>query len=301
MLMRELSSKLNHEFHGDPSTENNRMVYFNSDHDEDYYLGMIVTVRDQKKFCKGKVLGGDFTFDVVNLKQADKMLEFNYFIINKSSGLGLYQHYHQSCTPRILGQMLKQLSSIYSRSCGDAHIAAIEAKNGKQYSKSKRSKLRQPFVSKLDFSILVRQENLEEILKEYAKIKSFEYEYATLTPQIQQATPLASHVLKKKEYLRFHTPTNVFDLAKSIAGFAKNGGLKSGRVKVENEYGDEFPLRIFDMPDYFAVYDFDELADKLSNIKASKFYDSEIVKLLRDTFEDEAFNHIFQVKVCDES
>lgn len=301
MLMQELSSKLNHEFQSDPSTGNSRMVYFNSDHDQEYYLGMIITVRDQKKFCKGKVLNGDFTFDVVNLRQADKMLEFNYFIINKESGLGLYQHYHQSCAPRILGKMLKDLSSVYSRSCGDAHVAAVEAQNGKKYSESKRSKLRKPFVSKLDFSILVRQENLEEILKAYAKIKSFEFEYATLTPQIQQATPLASHVLKKKECLRFHTPTNVIDLAKSIASFTKNGGLSSGRVKVENEYGDEFPLRIFNMPDYFAVYDFDELADKLSNIQASKFYNSEIVKLLRETFEDEAYDHIFQVKVCDES
>ncbi|MBY3672069.1 MULTISPECIES: hypothetical protein [Vibrio] len=300
-LMQELSASLSHEFKSDTSSDNSRILYFNSNHDPDFYLGMVITVRDQKKFCKGKVQNGDFTFDVVNLKQADKILEFNYFIINKESGLGLYQHYHQSCAPRILGKMLKDLSATYSRSCGDAYIAAEEARKGTTFSESKKSKLRRPYRSTLNFSILVRQENLEQMLKEYKKIKSFEFEYATLNLDLKKATPLANHVLKKKEVLRFHTPNDVLGLAAAISGFIKNNPLSSGRVKVENEHGDEFPLRIFDMPDYFAVYDFDDLADKLSNIKASEFFNSELVKLLRETFEDEQYSHLFQMKVCNES
>ncbi|EPA0533108.1 hypothetical protein [Vibrio diabolicus] len=300
-FMTDMSSQLSHEFPSSAVTGNGRNLYFNSNHHPDFYLGMVVTVRDQKKFCKGKVANGDFTFDVVNLRQADKVLEFNYFIIHKESGLGLYQYYHQSCAPRILGKMLKDLSSIHSRACADSYIASEELKAGKEFSKSTRSKMRKPFISKMNFSILVRQEKLKEILSEYKKIKSFEFEYAYLTPDLQAATPMAQHVLKKKECLRFHTPTDVVGLAASIAGFTQTTDLKSGRVKVENEYGDEIPLKIFNMPDYFAVYDFDDLADKLANVKASEFYRSQIVDLLLECYTDEQYDHIFQMKVLDEN
>ncbi|ENQ5030580.1 hypothetical protein ACEPBM_003529 [Vibrio cholerae] len=111
---------------------------------------------------------------------------------------------------------------------------------------------------------------------------------------------MSQHVLKKKECLRFHTPTDVVGLAASIAGFTQKTDLKSGRVKVENEYGDEIPLKIFNMPDYFAVYDFDDLADKLANVKASEFYRSQIVDLLLECYMDEQYDHIFQMKVLDE-
>lgn len=299
-LVTELSTVGAHQYSTDKSTGNSRILYLNSDFNEEFYLGMIITVRDQKKFCKGKVSNGDFTFDVIDLKQEDKILEFNYFIINKESGLGLYQHYHQSCTARILGKMLKHFSSLHSNSCAEAYISAEEAKNNKTFSSSAKSKLRSPFLSKVDFSILVRKEKLDEILLQYSKIKSFEYEYSTLTPKIQEATPLADYVLKKKEVLRFHTPTDIMGLASSIAGFVKSTVLRSGRIKVENEFGDEFPIRIFDMPDYFAIYDYDELADKLFNIKASEFYNSEIVDLLIETFKSEEYDHIFQMKVYDE-
>ncbi|MDF2186210.1 hypothetical protein O1O06_15830 [Grimontia hollisae] len=300
-FMTDMASTLSHEFPSNATTGNGRNLYFNADSHPDFYIGMVVTVRDQKKFCKGKVANGDFTFDVVNLRKADKVLEFNYFIINKESGLGLYQHYHQSCAPRILGKMLKDLSAVHSRSNADAFIASEEMKAGKEFSNSKRSKLRKPYLSELNFSILVRQEKLQELLTKYKKIKSFEFEYAYLTPDQQAATPLATHVLKKKETLRFHTPTNVANLAASIASFTKITDLKSGRIKVENDHGDEFPIRIFDMPDYFAVYDFDDLADKLANVKASEFYSSKIVDLLLGSYTDEQYDHIFQMKVLDES
>lgn len=197
--------------------------------------------------------------------------------------------------------MLKELLHSYSASHADASVASETAKCSKPLSLYKTQKIRRQFKSTLNFSILVRKEELKSLLEQYKKIKSFEFEYTTLTPEIQKATPLANHVCKKKEYLRFHTPTDIFGLASSIANFTKTSNLKSGRVKVEDEYGEEFPLRIFNMPDYFAVHDFDELADKLANIKASEFYESKIVDLLVECHNDEQYDHIFQMKVLDEA
>lgn len=80
-----------------------------------------------------------------------------------------------------------------------------------------------------------------------------------------------------------------------------NNDLNSGRIKVENDLGDEIPLRIFNMPDYFAVYDFDALVDKLYNIKSSEFYKSEIVTLLIENYTSDEYSHIFQMKVKSEN
>lgn len=286
---------------GDDETKNNRILYINTDYHNDFFIGMIITVRDQKKFCKGKVKQGEFTFDIVDLKKEDKILEFNYFVINKHSGLGLYQHYHQSCSPRILGKILKEQSARYWYSCADAEIACEQAKVSGELKESHRRKIYNKYRVKINFSILVRKENLEILLQEYAKIKSFEFEYAILTPDIQKATPLAQHVLKKREILRFHTPTDVIGLAASIANFTINNDLNSGRIKVENDLGDEIPLRIFNMPDYFAVYDFDALVDKLYNIRSSEFYKSEIVTLLIENYTSDEYSHIFQMKVKSEN
>ncbi|PSU36562.1 hypothetical protein [Photobacterium phosphoreum] len=301
-MMNMLSSQLAHQAQHEQETGNSRVLYFNKDHHSDFYIGMVVTIRNQKKFCRGvKVESGDFTFDVLNLSRADKILEFNYFIINKESGLGLYQHYHHSCAARIFGKMLKQLSAQYSKSCGDAAIIAEEAKYPSQeLSKHKKSLIRKPYGCDLNFSILVRKEKLKDILLEFSKIKSFEFEYATLTPEVKAATPLSSFVIKKKEVLRFHNPNDVLGLAAAISGFASMTSLRSGRIKVENEVGDEFPLHIFNMPDYFAIYDFDELADKLKDVKASEFYKSKLVDDLLETYLDEQYNHIFQVMIHNE-
>ncbi|ELV8851546.1 hypothetical protein QNE68_001756, partial [Vibrio fluvialis] len=182
-----------------------------------------------------------------------------------------------------------------------AALATETLSKGRELKDSEAIKIKKDYKSELLFNILVRQERLEQILKEYAKIKSFEFEYATLTPDVQAATPLASHVLKKRERLRFHTPTNVNSLASDIAAFVKRSNVSSGKIKVEDEFGDEFPLKIFDMPDYFAIYDYDVLAEHMNHIKSSEFYTSHLVTLLAETYNSEEYDHIFGVEVRDEA
>lgn len=297
-FMQAMGEELHHTV---PALENSvRNIYFDCKHNDEFYFGMVVTIKDQKKFCKGRALDGDFTFDVVDLAQAEKVLDFNYFIISKETGFGLYQYYHHSCAARQFGKIIKDLFSSYRTSLVTAARLSKVAEQQHELSKKQSTEINKEHRANLNFSILVRPDNLEQILNEYSKIKCFEFEYSTLTPDIQAATPLVDQVLKKRERLRFHTPTNVRDLAAGIANFSKGHNLSSGKVIVENEVGDEFPMRLFNMPDYFAVYDYDELADYLVNIKASEFHKSRIMGLLLETFMSDEHSHIFQVKVKDE-
>lgn len=283
------------------NNDNSRLLYINSDSHEKYYLGMIITVRNQKKYCKAKMKNKDFTFNVVDLKGGDKILEFNYFIIDKTSNLGLYQYYHQSCSTRQFGQIIKKFAQHYSRSQSEVAIEMEGNKLERELSGHRKTQIRAPYRVEMNFSILAREETLKDILAGYEKIKSFEYEFATLTPKIMAATPLSKYVERKKETLVFTTPRNVGDLSKGICDVLRNFKLKTGRVKVEDEDGNEFPLNIFDIPDFFACYDYDDLADSLMNVKASEFYYSDLVNYLIEAFESEDNEHIFQVEFEDEA
>ena len=306
-FITDLSSQTCYDL-GLDSNPQRRKLYFNSTHNPFFYLGMIITVRDQKKFCQGRASNDDFTFDVIDLKDAHQILEFNYFLINKKTKLGLYQYYHNSCTANSFGVYLKRLLNNYRIKCIEIELEKEKKLNdNNELSKSKQKKIRQKGKAKLDFSILIQQEKLEELLAHYKKIKQFEFEfefefeYTTLTPEIKKATPLFPHVSKKREKLSFKMPTNVKTLAGDIASFVQTKKPKLGRVKVENDNGDEENLQIFNMPDYFATYEFDELADKLTDVKASEFYKSDIVSLLIECHNNKDYNHIFDIEIENEN
>lgn len=301
-FITDLSSKQTCYDLGPSHNPQRRKLYLNTTHNPDFYFGMIITIRDQKKFCQGQASNEDFTFDVIDLKDAHKILEFNYFLINKKSKLGLYQYYHNSCTAKSFGNYLKRLLRAYCTECIDSELMnEITLNNNEDLSSAKKTKIRKKYMANLNFSILIQQEKLEELLAHYKKIKQFEFEYTTLTPTIKKATPLSSHVSKKRERLTFQIPTNVKNLAKDIASFVKSKKPKLGNIKVENDRGDEENLKIFNMPDYFATYEFDDLADKLTNVKASEFYKSDIVGLLLQCHDNKAYDHIFQIEVEDEN
>jgi len=73
--------------------ENGERRFYVDESNPSYYKGLVVTVKDQKAFCKlleGNA--GDITIEVENLDEKERLMEFNFFVLNKSNGFGLYQH-----------------------------------------------------------------------------------------------------------------------------------------------------------------------------------------------------------------
>jgi hypothetical protein len=72
--------------------------------DDDYYAGVVLTIKDQKRFLEwreGKVV-------VHEISEFGKMMEFNYYAINRKTGAGLYQRYHNSSSLSGLCERLKK-------------------------------------------------------------------------------------------------------------------------------------------------------------------------------------------------
>ena len=84
-----------HGVHQDAG-DHKRLYYIDSNAHPDYYCGLVLTIKNQKKFCKlTQLQDGKTKISVENLKDHDSLMEFNFFVLHKREYIGLYQHYHQ--------------------------------------------------------------------------------------------------------------------------------------------------------------------------------------------------------------
>lgn len=273
-----------------------RKIYLNND-DDNYYKGLVITVKDQKRFCQLTSSDSGFKIKVENLMGENKLMDFNFFVINKNNNIGLYQHYFQSCSLMVFGDYLKHSY----RKIRDERISTdIENKkisNQGVIKAVEERKIRKKYNSKLSFHALYREEDIEIILKEFKRIKAFEYEYACLTPNIIAATPLSSYVIKKKEKLIFSTDYSSDTLATAISGAISQLSPKRGKVFVEDAEGIDSAIQIFNIPDCFGQEDYDEVAYKLNLLDINKFQDSLYINELIEICESDDYEHIFKAEL----
>lgn len=276
-----------------------RRLYLHKGENSSYYHGLVVTIKDQKKFCMLEQQGNGFTINVENLKDANKLMEFNFFVVNANNGLGVYQHYHQSCSLMVFGGYLKSFQHKMIRESIDDAIKHATDKG--HVSESEIRKIRKPFNGSLRFSLLTEKADLKAILKKYARIKTFEYELSYLDAPVEKGLPLSKYVDKKRERLTFKNNKNVVPLASAIAETVGLYGLKRGRIQVVNEFDEESFLQILDIPNNFGEQEYDDVADKLNQLNLDELHQHKIYTELVDVCKSDNFKHIFEAEINEDS
>jgi len=277
----------------DTSTGLERRFYIDDTSDALFVRGLVVTVKDQTKFCRLVREGGTFTIKVENLQGKDKIMEFNFFLVNKENGFGIYQYYHQSCSP---GTFQGYLRRVYRRLADDAAELKVQKliKDGIHSSK-REQQIRSAHRGALSAATLVRPESLEEILKQYSQIRGFTYEVAA--PQVisQTAKPLRGLVKRRRETLYF-TP-GVSSQAVASAVNAMKGVLKpnSARISVLDDEDMPHSVRIANMPGTYDEQEYDELAAALDDLVIAKLHEHSLLLALRKICTG-SHKHIFMAK-----
>ena len=87
-------------------SEYDRYMFFDKDSNDKYYLGLLVTVKDQKSFCKLVTEDGKMVVHISEVDSNENLMDFNFFVINKETGSGMYQYYHQSCSLNSFGYFI---------------------------------------------------------------------------------------------------------------------------------------------------------------------------------------------------
>lgn len=240
--------------------------------DPTYYKGLILTVKDQKAYCKLQGSVDDLEIKVENLSGEDKLIEFNFFVINKSSGKGLYQFYYQSTSLAKFQEILKKqflgYRAILLQNEYEANI-----KSGKSEYKSKKDSNKK-YSDTLSLDLLVKPQTLSQLLQKCKQIKSFEVEFSTYDYIRKLGLPMPAHATKLKQKVFFDKDTKVRELASSIVKFIDQEEPVGGTIMVLDEFGQEMPYKLMDTPDLFHEEEFDDLVQKLNTVKVGNFSQS---------------------------
>ena len=246
-----------------------------------YIFGLVVTIKDQRKYCELVVQsGGNQIIDVKNLAQNSKLMEFNFFVIDKKTGAGVFQHYHNSLSLSGLGYFFATTFGNLNKATIDAEInklpiALQSKKNVEAIKKSKRDRL--------NFKIAIRKEGLRELLEELKTIKSFEYEFATLGVVEKEMRQLSGAVKKKNTKLIFNAGTSSSSIASKIASSVESLGLTKGSIVGKDGADLESVIRLIDNVGRFSEFDYDDSLQKIASLNINDFDNCWVIEQLRST------------------
>lgn len=255
-------------------SQERRLLFINDQHYADYYVGLVVTVKNHRTFCELVTAGGNLLVKVNELDHDSSLMDFNFFVLNKLTGAGLYQHYHQSCSVTAFGAIAARRFSEYR----EVELKnAIASAGGDSASKAVQLKIRQRHINHLHTEIIVRQEALSALIEEMKRVKAFEYCLSTPLVEEDAFAPLKPFVKRKSERIIFSMGTPVQTVANALNAFVGATSLANGRVEGVDEDGIVRILNIVDNPDTFGEYDYDDLAPKLNELDLTQFHQSWVI------------------------
>ncbi|MCC7351843.1 MAG: hypothetical protein IT446_14885 [Phycisphaerales bacterium] len=242
---------------------------------DDYWGGMLMTIKDQKHLPLVAENNGKIVITVSELEKGTSPFEFNFFVIVKKTRRGLYQHYHQSCS---VGQFSSLCRLAYDE-LRQQGLTAAKNKLATGASKKEVKAIEKKYRPSLKYVPIYRQETLNEILKDLDRIKSFEFDFATLTVDGNGFTPLRDAVKKESHTLRFKKDWSVASIRDQLVSIIESKRLTKGRIEGRDSSGLEQVVRLTNNPDVLAEADYDDLA-KTIEIDLGKIKEAHCLQVL---------------------
>lgn len=241
---------------------------------KDYYGGVFVTIKDHKKFCElVRDKAGRFKISISQAAGENRLMDFNFFVVHKKMGRGLYLHYHNSTTFNVFSTFIakrhKALARTKKRSDKKSGIA--EANLEKLYDGA--------FLAER----IIRPEDFPELLRELDEIKEFKFDLLSLLVEEDAFRSLTGDAKRVSHVVMFKPKIqNKNGLVAKISEFVKKKKIEKGRVTGKDKQGNRQIVSLGENISIFDKYEFDEIAETaagdLDNIK-----DSKLLKLILDT------------------
>ncbi len=257
-----------------PFGHNKRMFKINLNFNNDYFVGLFLTIKDHKKFCQLKNESGKLTLKVSSTDPDANLMDFNFFAIHKQTGAGIYQHYHQSCSLNQFCIFLQNRFRDYKDMCIKSDYLKLADPTNEKEQKKVRAKYSN---DKFNHSMILREEDFIEILNEFEKINSFEFNYSILHSEEQNFSMLKDMIQTEKIKVLFKRDTHVSILASAISGIKNKLSIKKGTVSGKDSEGKTRVIDLIDNPNNFGEYEFDEVASELDSLDVNKFESSWLV------------------------
>jgi len=248
---------------------------------KDYYYGMVLTYRNQKKSCKSTIKEGKFKLKVEDLKSSEKLVSFNFFCLKKSNLKGIYLYHYSSCSINSLFSTFQTISNEYIRNINKEDIKLL-GENAKQKDIINVNK---KYKQRLNFNILTTKDNIENILSSFKKIKSASFRLSHIG--FNQKPMNAIEPLTKNIDVNFsidaneRTKTPKLGRLISEAYSGVKDIIKAKVVAVDYNDNERF-IDIINCPTFFDEYDFDFIADKVDGLTNDNYTSNEIMTLIQE-------------------
>jgi hypothetical protein len=265
------------------AAESMRIMYVDDQSDNEFVSGLIVTSKDQKSFLRMSAVAGKYKIKSTDLTGDDRIMEFNFFVVNKSNGIGLYQYYRGSCSAVTMGSFLTSEFRELSNSSKAVQLNAAEKMvEGKRGEKNKLIKgIKSAHRKGLIFNLLVRAGDVPEILNRYKTIVAFDYDIASLDFLSTFARPLQGLVSKVHQRVRFNDLSTKDKIIEGVSGMLPEIVKDTARITVLNDEDEPMSVRLVNMPDNFGLHEYDELAAELDGLDLDDFASHAVVGYLK--------------------
>lgn len=235
-----------------------------------YYNGLVISIKNHKVFATVTNAGNEKILEIEALATNKDMATFNFFILDKTNGTGIYQYYYNSCT---LNKFNNDAMNFY-----DNLRAQQELKEGRK------------LKGQLNTELIVSEESFNEKLDRLQSISNAEIELAIFDTNDDFAA--IDDCLKRKRYDLFFNPKmpgeKYLDAFRAII---KKNTPKEAKIKGKRLDGATEIFKLNVKMTTFAEYDYDSmLADlrsiNLSNVTDDDMNNNRIIKELQQKYEE---------------
>lgn len=230
---------------------------------KDFYAGLVLTIKDMRKFCKIVSEKGTIRITEHKLDANESMTEFNFFILNPKHHVGMFQYYHHSCSLNsLLGVSLKKKYGSYQQEMFTEKKEQLELDG---YSAKAMKKELEPFRGRMSYSIIERQGSFEDRIRKMREISSIEFEtIEPLEKLFSGFSAISNDINKQRHTLSFKAEARrERRLRDTVAEFVGKKKPVRAVAKGEDEHGAETVYKLLNDFDSFATYDYDNLVPSL--------------------------------------
>ena len=263
------------------------------DDDAKYFSGVVVTIKNQKSYASLINDKGQLKVKISDLADLEKIAEFNFFVISKLNGFGLYQYHHGACTLSNFGSMI---NSLYRRDLEVKRKLELDALPTDAPAKQKKA-IGTRFFHGLGFEVLVQARDIEKVLANYKDIRSFRYEVASVETSMSKDSPLSGMVSKARHHVSFDTTVDSHLIIKGIQDMMSAVKDRSAIVEVLDDEDEPLSVKLMDVPVNFGETPYDVFMKGLGTLDSKNIKSCSLIKSLMDKCEKE-YAHVFSKKVA---
>ncbi len=248
----------------------------------DYYYGLVVTFKNQKKNCRSQFIDGKFRIKVEDLQGDEKLANFNLFVLNKDNLRGLYMSHHGSCSINTLFSHLQTISNEFIRKQNANEIAGL----GDKPKQKEITAVNKKYKKRFSFSIMTTKEDIKTILGQFREIKktSFKFDYIDFKGGPMTALEPFANSTTIDMSVNPEDKTKVQALSETLDKIyhAMQGGISKARVTAVDHAGLEKIIDFMDCPTFFESYDFDEIAEKINGLTNDNYTSNPVFDIIKN-------------------